>query len=181
MPPVLNAAVGSPTANSYVTIAWADEYFDSRFPVPTIWLALSDDDKARALIRATDLIDVAVEWAGQVTYPDQALQWPRMGMRDARGIDVPPDKLPLNLLKAVCEQALILTAQNAAADNPLDSVTPAITSIAVDGISVGLDHSRIMTDPTTGSITNAIWDLLKWWGSIDSSGAKSGIGTIIRG
>lgn len=105
--PTLDATVGGADANSYATRADADTYFDNRLNA-TGWSALSDDDKDRALITATSRIEQET-FIGTPATETQALQWPRDGVVDRNGNDVPEDEIPQQVKNAQYEYALTLT------------------------------------------------------------------------
>ena len=78
MPVTIIATVSSASANSYVTLAEADAYFATRL-YATDFTSLSDDDRSRALIMATERIDQELYY-GVKTDGNQALKWPRTGV-----------------------------------------------------------------------------------------------------
>lgn len=63
-------------ANSYVTVAMADDYFNNRLNSDS-WTALSNDNKGRALIEAANRIE-AYRFHGSPAWPKQRLKWPRV-------------------------------------------------------------------------------------------------------
>lgn len=68
---------------SYANVNEADEYLNATISA-TVWRAETDEEqKARALISATRWIDT-LEFIGEKSQPDQALQWPRTGIE---GVD----------------------------------------------------------------------------------------------
>jgi hypothetical protein len=69
------ATLKSATANSYVTLAEANTYFET-VPDSTTWDNKTDDQKNRALISATRWID-SQQYYGDRCDEDQALKWPR--------------------------------------------------------------------------------------------------------
>ena len=69
------ATLKSATANSYVTLAEANTYFET-VPDSTTWDNKTDDQKNRALISATRWID-SLNFYGDRCDEDQALKWPR--------------------------------------------------------------------------------------------------------
>lgn len=93
---VFDSTAKSATANSYVSVSEADDYFaahlDSNF-----WPTASKDKQA-ALVMATNRID-AETFQGRRTDLDQALQWPRSAFVDA-------DIIPRELKIATFEMAL---------------------------------------------------------------------------
>lgn len=66
----------SDSANSYLTEAEADAYFEA-MPFNTVWSALTQQQKYALLIVATRSIDRAFVYAGDKTATTQALQFPR--------------------------------------------------------------------------------------------------------
>ena len=106
----LTATVGSATADSYITVADADTYFDTRLNV-TAWTVAVTADKERALKSATREIDLA-SFLGQPTDTVQALAWPRAycpnpdTAADANSDYLDDDTIPVRVLTATCELAL---------------------------------------------------------------------------
>ena len=75
MAATINATIKSETANSYVTLAEANSYFET-VPDSSTWTNKTDDQKNRALISATREIDNLVFY-GDRCDEDQALKFPR--------------------------------------------------------------------------------------------------------
>ena len=67
-------------ANSYATIAEADDYYavDSNFFAT--WDALADADKEKLLAWGTRILDQRVRWNGSKTDTTSSLRWPRSGV-----------------------------------------------------------------------------------------------------
>ena len=76
----LVATAGASNANSYVTLANADQYHDDRPAVGTTWADASENNKIRALLWATMLLDDHYDWEGAVETETQKLNWPRNGL-----------------------------------------------------------------------------------------------------
>lgn len=74
MPVTLDAAKSGAAANSYVTVADADTYFNNLFLADT-WAEMDADTKARLLITATMQIDALPVIYGKMD-PAQALNFP---------------------------------------------------------------------------------------------------------
>ena len=87
---------GVADANSYASVAQADNYFASR-PRSSSWTPLTDDQKGQYLIHATRLLDASVIWSGEKVDDDQALQWPRH--LDASLESEFPPNIPVALLE----------------------------------------------------------------------------------
>jgi len=67
---------GSSTANSYVTLAVANDYF-TRHLSGTAWAAKTDAEKETLLITAARAVDYGATWKGRKITITQAMQWPR--------------------------------------------------------------------------------------------------------
>ena len=142
-----DSTVGGATANSYVAVTAADDYFTAHLE-GSFWTALSTAQKQAALVQATNRLDMEV-YAGlptDVTTP-QRLQFPRKYMmsRDIYFNDaatatrtvtitytmgnsyLPDDAIPKELADATCEQALYYIKQVAGEfsvdDNDLETLT----------------------------------------------------------
>lgn len=75
MAATIDATLEGASANSYVTLAEADAYFETT-PDDTNWANKTDDQKNRSLISATRFID-DFEFYGKRCTTTQALKWPR--------------------------------------------------------------------------------------------------------
>ena len=105
--PTIVETVGSATANSYVTDAEADTYFDERLNA-TAWTSETDADvKARALIMATRRLDQE-RYMGEKTTTGQALEWPRVWAFDKDGEEYDSAVIPTPVKHATFEMALRL-------------------------------------------------------------------------
>lgn len=97
---------GLADANSYVALAFADQYFLDR--AVTTWIGV-DAVKQSALVRATDYVEgrFGDKFIGCKFSETQALFFPlNGGMTDPTSGDPIPDPIPVKLLKAICEYAL---------------------------------------------------------------------------
>jgi hypothetical protein len=103
----IDATIGGTAANSYVTVAEADTYFDGRL-YATAWTEdATEDDKIKALITATDRLD-REDYYGYRWEEDQRLKWPRSGVATDDGVEIAFDEIPRQLKDATCELALAL-------------------------------------------------------------------------
>ncbi len=91
-------------ANSYVSEAYADSYFETRNN--SDWAALSTEAKEAALVYATSWIDSRYSWPGIIVDDSQALSWPRLGAYDVDLRSISSTSIPTALSHAVCEAAL---------------------------------------------------------------------------
>ena len=113
---VVEDGTGLDDANTYVSIADGDTYhglFGNE-----VWTDATDDEKATALVNATQYVDFRWRFLGCPAYPatatvlGQALQWPRDNgqggsLYDNRGNEIPPDTLPFQVVNATLEYALV--------------------------------------------------------------------------
>ena len=88
---------------TYLTGAAADAYFADR--AVAAWAAAPVEARAAALLQATAYLDVAYRFLGRLARPDQALAWPRQGVRDAEGRAL--TGIPPAVAAATAELALI--------------------------------------------------------------------------
>lgn len=89
-------------ANSYVSVADANAYHLARGN--TMWTG-DDGVKEAAILRAMDFIESRA-WKGQKTAYGNQLCWPRTGVVDREGFDVPADTVPPGVVIALYEAAL---------------------------------------------------------------------------
>jgi len=130
---------GATSANSYISVEDADNYFAKRMHTDN-WDAASDVNKQKALMDATRRLD-RIEYTGEKTNNDQALEWPRTGatLRDEALDD---DIIPTRILDATCELALAVLSSNI---NP--GLPEGVQSFTVGGVSVALSGPPSSTFP----------------------------------
>jgi hypothetical protein len=121
--------------NSYVTIADADTYFETRIDSAD-WVTSSDQIKEQALVTATQLIDDNA-WIGSAVSSSQALAWPRKNAiyNDTRlglQVSIAEDEVPSRVKIAVYEQALHLISN----EDVLMGQSQTFESISVGSISL---------------------------------------------
>jgi hypothetical protein len=104
---VLDATVGGEDSNTYITLADANTYFESRL-YGTTWTSATDDNKNRSLAMATRMLDDLFVFQGDKLTCAQALRWTRSGVYDIDGCYVATDAIPTPIEEATCEQALEL-------------------------------------------------------------------------
>ena len=129
MPSSLDTTVGGAAANSYCTLAFADTYHEDSL-YGSAWVDVDDDQKTRALLSATRLLDEQFTFVGVATTRTQALKWPRFGVYDQggdtfgvigiNGYLVSSNEIPLRLQQATAELAKWLLASDRSAE-PKDS------------------------------------------------------------
>jgi hypothetical protein len=159
--PTLVATAGSASANTYLTLAEADAYHDTRLSV-TDWTDATDDTKNKSLLMATRLIDDMFAWVNSQTDSVQALRWPRSGMLDANERDyIDNDVIPQELKNAVAELARQLIAEDRTVDDDIE--TKRITSLTAGPVSLSFGEgvkAKVIPDAVFFMIPR--W----WWSSI---------------
>lgn len=103
----VEAGTGSPTATSYVSVAFADDYVNT-FEPSSPWGALSTPEKEAELQKATRFLDLLLRWTSRVKDDKQALSWPRDGFTDREGRYIDSDVIPKMIKEAVVEFAMQL-------------------------------------------------------------------------
>jgi hypothetical protein len=166
----LIATPGSPNANSYLTEAEAEAYWEIR-PFSDTWNS-SSQDKEGLLITATRLLDMMLSpmrrlvhpqpsssspfqssyyiqrptWTGSPSSATQALAWPRTGMFNRNGFPIASDAIPDDLKAAVSEFAGWLTKVDRFTEN--DVAVQGIASLRAGSVSIsfreGIDVIRLL-------------------------------------
>ena len=105
----LIATPGAANANSYITVAEADAYFETHL-YGEEWIAMDDEDKEKALYMAARLLD-QYDWKGlKANNSTQALRWPRSLVLDREGwFYLDSATIPVFLKQATAELARYMT------------------------------------------------------------------------
>lgn len=98
---IVEDGTGLNNSNSYVSIAFADDYFSAR---NDDWQGKQDAEKERALVLATDFVDNMFVWRGRKKTQEQALAFPRVEIMDIDRYEV--NGIPVKLKQAVCDAAM---------------------------------------------------------------------------
>ena len=153
MTATIDATVGGASANSYVTLAAANTYFET-VPNSSTWTDKTDDQKNRALISATRWIDT-LSFYGDRCADTQALKWPRNNYT-VDGIDLVCTLIPEGIKTATYELARALA-------NDTDAITGSTgTTGLYDQVELGdLKVKYSKTSQTVGLVTNA-FDVYPW-------------------
>lgn len=102
----LIATVGASDANSYVTVAEADAYFEDRMHSSS-WEALEEETKSGLLITSSKMLDWYINWKGVKAETTQSMKWPRSEVTRPDGTEVDDDVIPPEVKEAAYEQALV--------------------------------------------------------------------------
>ena len=136
----LVATAKSSTANSYCTLAEADQYHDDRPAVSTTWADASDGNKTKALLWATKLMESLFAWTGYATTTTQAIGWPRTGLLDRIDTALDSDTVPAEVKNAQAEYARALLVENLAQDNDIE--VQGISSIKAGSVALAFNSSQ---------------------------------------
>ena len=130
----LNATVGSPDANSYVTVAEAASYFANRTHSEA-WGEF--DGQSAALCTASQMLDWYVKWKGYRSTTTQSMMWPRTEVTRRDGTLVDDSIIPPELKVAVYELALSSLDADRTADDPLAGIDQVKAGTLMVKASVG--------------------------------------------
>jgi len=159
---VAEDGTGLAAATSYATVAEADTFFSRRL-YTTPWTGADQDDKERALIMASSLLDSHMTYQGMKTGDTQALSWPRYGIYDKSGFLVPSTTLPQALKDATSELAKWLLASDRTAEDD----TKGFREMKVGSLELVVDRSD-----RTATIPDAVKRLLRPFGRIHTGMAR---------
>ena len=83
---IVEDGTGLSTAESYISVADADTYIAAYKGADTAWDAATDSAKEIAARQATQYLDGAYNWKGEIYSSGQALDWPRNYIYNDRGL-----------------------------------------------------------------------------------------------
>lgn len=139
---IVEDGTGLIDADSFVDIAYSDDYFSARGV--TSWETLTLSEKEILLVKATDYIDNVFDWLGKKSTPEQSLNFPRIELYTKDGYAV--DGIPKQLKDCVCECALILSQNKTLFKT--ENENGAVTSEHIGSLSFTYDVSQKITDST---------------------------------
>jgi len=163
----LDSTVGGANSNSYISLADAETYHDTRLHNDA-WNNASTPDKTIALMWATRLLDEWVEWDGTKVglIADQALRWPRYGVYYRDGETIGSDIIPQFLKDATAELAKDLLA----ADPTADADTKGFSEIQIDVLRLKIDAAD---RDSTSVISDAVKAMVEPYGNLRSRGTSA--------
>ena len=176
MAATITATLSSASANSYVTLAEANSYFET-VPDSSTWTNKTDDQKNRALIAATRWIDSFV-FFGDRCDQNQALKFPRNNYQ-VDDVELACTTIPNNIKYAQYELARALA-------NDTDAMTGNVgTNRNIAEAKLGdLEVKYNLASQGTGSVNN-IMDVYPWLQSYLGSYMIGGAGSfqmrVVRG
>lgn len=171
---VLDATPGAATANSYATVARAQQYFDMRTPVAG-WD--DSDTQGVLLMMATRVLDAMLSprrtfvpptsgragyyinrptWTGLRAAGNLSrLAWTRSGMYDRNGVAIAENVFPEELADATAELAGVLGAKDTTIDN--ETAVQGITSIKAGPVALTFaDGAALLSKPVPESVLNLL-------------------------
>lgn len=158
---MLNSDVGSPTANSYVSVEFADSVIANsvhRSAWPT-----SASDKAAALIEATRILDSQFDWVGVIASSTQSLRWPRAYAVDADGRSIENTIVPTQIKVATVNLAYFL----------LQNGGPAAADAGLKGLKIGPIDLKFDDNSTVIGVPPLIVSSLRSLGRFTGSSNRS--------
>lgn len=163
---MLDTAIGSPTADSYITLADADAWHAARGN--TLWATMMDVEREQALRRATDYIEqvYGIRWAGFRNSTTQTLSWPRslVPMKDAAGYGQWQAYWPTDAVPDLVRHAAALLAFKAGAADLAPDLGAPVASKTVGPIAVTY-HQGTRQTTKFRAIDDMLAPLLKGGGS----------------
>ena len=136
---IVEDGTGKVDSNSYVDVAYADDYFARHPFYSDSWAALTPTRKGDLLIFASAQLDRMFEWSGYTLTETQAMRWPRQRVYTRDGYLMSMNVIPVGLKEAVCEYAFHLSKGDPEA--PTDTTTNGITELKIDVIELKFDSS----------------------------------------
>ena len=169
MPLTVEDGTGLAEADALASLAYVDGYH-----VAFGNSGWSGDDSAKeaAIRRASAYLSHSFRWKGyRLNGRTQALAWPRTGVVDADGYDVPSDEVPDEVQQATAEVALRELAEPGAM-NPVHTPADKKVLVAVEGIRwehvgrTGTDAERpvlmAVRDLLNGLVVDGGSSAVKW-------------------
>ena len=176
MAAVIDATIAGTSANSYVTLAAANTYFET-VPDSATWTDKTDDQKNRALISATRWID-ALSFYGDRCTTTQALKWPREDF-EVDGIELVCTVIPTEIKVATYELARALANDTDAITNTESDPDELYQEVTLGDLKVRYKDSKVENP------INNIFDVYPWLQSYLGAYTIGGVGgyqiRIVRG
>ncbi|GGB00435.1 hypothetical protein GCM10011491_30800 [Brucella endophytica] len=157
--------ISSTVYPAYVNVADADAFLNGSVNAAA-WIALSGDDKGRAIVTAVRLID-AQDWKGAKTDPDNALAWPRTCQADQT-------TLPAALVNVTIQLAFAIT-QNPELAGGASSGQGGTKRLKAGSVEIEYFNTGILPSQSNAS---ALWGILA---PLAGCLASSGAGTSLVG
>jgi len=160
----LDATIGSPDANSYVTVTGASSYFADRAH-SLAWE--NEEEQGAALVTASRMLDWYITWKGFKSSAEQSMNWPRMNVVRPDSSLVADNIIPMEVKVAVFELAL----SSLESDRTSDGDMAGLGQIKAGSLSIKTDGGGT-TSTSPDTIPEKIWKILS------DLTSKSGIGVV---
>jgi len=162
-----DVTVGGANATSYTSLAEASVFFSQRLN-STVFTAAASSVQEVALMHATRTLDEWVDWKGDRVDEDQALRWPRYGVRDRDGYSIDSDIIPNWLKDATAELAIYLLGS----DRTAEPDTKGFRELQVGSLKLVVDKSD--RDSVT-MIPDSVIAIIEYYGELRSRGGSSAV------
>lgn len=150
---MFDSTVGFSTANSYVSVEYADAFFAAS--VNSVSWPTVELQKQAALQEATRVLDEQFDWIGQIATTTQALAWPRSDAVDQEDRPIAIDVIPKRVADATCSLALFLIANGGLSKSGMN----------VKGLKVGPIDLKFEANETVVGTPPYIIQMLSKFGS----------------
>jgi hypothetical protein len=180
MPVTVTATVGSASANSYLTVAAADDL--ANLYLGTLnWASATTDNKGRALIMATRYLD-ELKWIGDKASTTQALLWPRTDAEcgdwsfTSSEIPQPIKQATFDLAEYLLGDGNVLSGAGAGSSELIPGIPNAnLKRARVDVIDVEFNQAG---QAESKNALNVVPHLKQVLGCLCLSGSNSSVGTV---
>lgn len=138
---------GANNANSYISVADANSYFSFSYN-RTLWSEVAVTDKEKALAESTRLLDLFIQWNGNIASDSQRLRWPRKNVVDTDNRIVDSNSIPQSIKDATCELAynLLVNSGFDISENPVDKIKIGPISLDFDLAQKSAGFPKIVRD-----------------------------------
>ena len=150
-------------ANSYVSVEEASFYHEAGVSADE-WAAIDPAEQERLLVTATRLLDATVDWRGYRSYPDQALDWPRIGVLQHSRYVLPANTVPIDVRYATAELAMHLKRRPA----PATVGTAPVEEVKLGPISVKMGTATQSASSPLTTLPAEVLALIRDFGSYSS-------------
>lgn len=158
---MIDSSVGTSTANSYVSVEYADTFFASSVNSASWPTDLSK--KEAALIEATRLLDQSFSWQGSIASDVQSLRWPRIDAYDVDGRLIASNVIPKAIADATCNLAYFLVQ-----DGGLNQSSQSVSAFKIGPLDI-----KYSDNPSVVGVPRFVVQALNSYGSF--TGYISGV------
>lgn len=133
----VETGAGLSGANSYASLDEADDYLIANIHVYPRWTALTDENKESLLAFASRVLDQRTTWLGEKAVAGSGLRWPRTGLTDRDGNDIPATVIPPAVKAATIE----IAASMISGDRTTERGSDGLKELQVDVIRFVFDEA----------------------------------------